>query len=347
MRPRVTICIPTYNRMPFLRELLESICALAGTDALSVAISDNDSQDDTQRMVASFADRLPIRYHKNGANIGADRNFMAAGDMGDGEYIWLMGDDDRMHPPGFAAVMAALTSYQPGIVIGNREDFVVSGVPIGETRWFSRGGGHVKLRNEADWFFHFRSLNSLGGLFGYLSTIIVKRELWQAARMAPNLMMGTSFAHVDTLVRAAKLNRGLLIIDRPIVLNRVGNDSFFTQSRFARMCLDIDGFSVLTERHFATRAARAALRDLMAREHDPHLTTHLTIARWLNSSDRDTAKFIRCRKQLRRPSRLLRLLDLVKCAKRQLRAANAGFKRLRDLLVLGRHSSNCKHRAVS
>lgn len=59
----VTILIPTHNRAEGLRETLSAMCQLdrKGIDAEFIVI-DNNSSDHTQQVVASFDNRLPIRY---------------------------------------------------------------------------------------------------------------------------------------------------------------------------------------------------------------------------------------------------------------------------------------------
>ena len=54
MKTRLSICIPTYNREPFLRELLNSIVEQANPTDVQIAISDNASSDKTKELVDEF-----------------------------------------------------------------------------------------------------------------------------------------------------------------------------------------------------------------------------------------------------------------------------------------------------
>jgi len=49
-------------------------------------------------VVESAQQHLEIKYQKNDANLGVARNVMKAVQMADGEFIWLIGDDDLLLP---------------------------------------------------------------------------------------------------------------------------------------------------------------------------------------------------------------------------------------------------------
>ena len=106
--PILSICIPTYNRAAFLPALLDSILSeidgltqgLSGKD-VEIVISDNNSTDDTDRVVAFYQELLPrLVFLKQTENIGADRNYNAAIAASSGTFSWLMGSDDRVEAGG-------------------------------------------------------------------------------------------------------------------------------------------------------------------------------------------------------------------------------------------------------
>ena len=97
---KLSICIPTYNRSKCLSNCLQSIICnkrLANID-FQVCVSDNFSTDDTENVVWAVQKDLDIKYNKNPANIGFAKNFLKVVDMADGEFIWLIGDDDLLMP---------------------------------------------------------------------------------------------------------------------------------------------------------------------------------------------------------------------------------------------------------
>ena len=62
-----------------------------------VCISDNCSTDNTESVVKSYKDKLNIKYSNNKKNFGRTQNYLNVVDMADGEFIWLLGDDDLLH----------------------------------------------------------------------------------------------------------------------------------------------------------------------------------------------------------------------------------------------------------
>jgi|SaaInlStandDraft_5_1057022.scaffolds.fasta_scaffold08310_2 glycosyltransferase involved in cell wall biosynthesis len=97
----LSICIPTYNRDEYLLNLLKILANEAQsvdkyTNDFEICISDNNSTDCTQDIVRSFESLLPIYSKKNKDNIGAGMNYLEVVKMSTGEYVWVIGDDDKI-----------------------------------------------------------------------------------------------------------------------------------------------------------------------------------------------------------------------------------------------------------
>ncbi len=99
---KVSICIPTYNRAKYLQNCLKSINDAAQylDESLNVeiCISDNCSSDATEDIVRYANLALPVKYSRNKRNIGIPRNFLHVVNMAEGEFVWLIGDDDLLMP---------------------------------------------------------------------------------------------------------------------------------------------------------------------------------------------------------------------------------------------------------
>ena len=99
--PLVTIGIPTYNRLSYLKESVAS--ALAQTyPNIEILISENPCQDlELERTIVEWCQKMEqlhpqIRYHLNAENRGAGANFNELADHANGEYLFMIGDDDRL-----------------------------------------------------------------------------------------------------------------------------------------------------------------------------------------------------------------------------------------------------------
>lgn len=110
---KLSICIPTYNRAGHLANCLNSIflCNAQSEFKFQVCVSDNCSTDGTEEVVRQAQASLDIQYHKNSRNLGIPRNFLNVVSMAEGEFIWLIGDDDLLMPNAIADLYALVDEH--------------------------------------------------------------------------------------------------------------------------------------------------------------------------------------------------------------------------------------------
>ena len=103
-RPLVSIGMPVYNGMKFIRRAMESLMA-QDYENLEIVICDNASTDGTTEVLREFAERDGrIQLHVNDHNVGIIPNFRLAIERSHGEYfMWAAYDDLWM--PGFVTAM--------------------------------------------------------------------------------------------------------------------------------------------------------------------------------------------------------------------------------------------------
>jgi abequosyltransferase len=115
----LTIAIPTYNRAGELARLLAVLRReLSGhQDRVSLVIADNASTDGTAAVVDDFAVSWPhVLVVRQTTNQGMDGNFCACAEAVDGEFFWVMGDDDLPVPGAIAALIDLLDRERPDLV---------------------------------------------------------------------------------------------------------------------------------------------------------------------------------------------------------------------------------------
>lgn len=121
MKPVLSIYIPTFNRKELLKRMLEMLPQAIGVHraAVEVIISDNASQDGTPEWIVPLCMTLKekygikIRYHRNPENIGSCPNFLQVSELTQGDYCWILGDDDFILPDGLDRVMDVLNRDCP------------------------------------------------------------------------------------------------------------------------------------------------------------------------------------------------------------------------------------------
>ena len=115
----LSICLPTFNRLPYLKELLAALLpqvkSLPHGD-VEVLVSDNKSTDGTADFCVTL-DYSSFRFWSNTENIGGDRNFLKCIREARGEYVWLIGDDDILPDRAVERVVQFLKTYNPALLI--------------------------------------------------------------------------------------------------------------------------------------------------------------------------------------------------------------------------------------
>jgi glycosyltransferase involved in cell wall biosynthesis len=96
MTPKLSICIPTYNRLIFLKECLYSVLPqVRSTDEVEVIVIDNASPDDTQAVVQEFISSYNcLKYYRNEKNLGYAGNQVKCIEYATGDYMAFLCDDD-------------------------------------------------------------------------------------------------------------------------------------------------------------------------------------------------------------------------------------------------------------
>lgn len=91
--PFISICIPTYKRIDFLKRLLDSIAIQSYKD-FEVVITDDSPGSEVEEFCNQYTQAYKIIYQKNPAALGTPQNWNEAISLANGDWIKLMHDDD-------------------------------------------------------------------------------------------------------------------------------------------------------------------------------------------------------------------------------------------------------------
>ena len=113
-RPILSVCISTYNRAEWLASSLRNWTAQHPTPHQDVElfICDNASSDHTSEIVQPYLDRSDFVYHKNTVNVGMLGNLRETAHLAQGNYIWIIGDDDLLLPGAIDRVLNVINNNQ-------------------------------------------------------------------------------------------------------------------------------------------------------------------------------------------------------------------------------------------
>lgn len=107
--PKVSVCIPTYNRSHYLKYSIECVLNQTYTD-FELIICDDGSSDNTAEVVDSYSDSR-IHYIRHPQNIGRSRNMRSGFEAATGDYFIKFDDDDGLTPEFLEKTVTILDNH--------------------------------------------------------------------------------------------------------------------------------------------------------------------------------------------------------------------------------------------
>ncbi len=93
MQPFISICIPAYRRVQYLKRLLDSIIIQTFKD-FEIIVSDDSPDSSVQDLLVNYKEKFALKYFKNQSALGTPANWNFCISKAEGEWIKLMHDDD-------------------------------------------------------------------------------------------------------------------------------------------------------------------------------------------------------------------------------------------------------------
>ena len=116
MKPKFSVIVPLYNKAPYVRKALESVCAQTYSDWECVVVDDG-STDGSAEIAQEYAERMTIIRQAN-AGVAAARNKGVAASTG--EYLCFLDADDWWKPEFLEEMNRLIEAYpEAGIYATN------------------------------------------------------------------------------------------------------------------------------------------------------------------------------------------------------------------------------------
>jgi glycosyltransferase involved in cell wall biosynthesis len=209
--PRVTVAIPTHNRVGYLREAIES-CLKQTLSEIEVIVADNASTDETPEVVASIGDPR-VELARVEENIGAHANLSRCLRLGSAPYLTILHDDDLMLPENLER-KASLLDQNPdvGLVYSTYQTVDSAGRVLLERLTWPLQPDPV----EPGAVFVERSMKSVNRI--HMSAAVLRRSVAEGEAVDPadgtyldfglwlRLARHTSFGYVDEPLCAIRLH---------------------------------------------------------------------------------------------------------------------------------------------
>lgn len=210
MTIKLSLCIPTYNRASLLREALQSIAGQV-CHGVEVVVCDNNSSDETGEVVDEFRPLFSnVTYFCWPENMGADRNVLKTIEVANGEYCWLLGDDDQLEA---GALNHVFTLLDQGF------DLIYLNAMSYDSDMQHRSGPTLSSFEcrDAD-----QTLSSLASWITFISSICVKRNEYLKYHEMCLAHIGTGFAHCYPVLNVMRNGKNC-IVSETLVKFRAGN----------------------------------------------------------------------------------------------------------------------------
>lgn len=111
-KPKVSVCIPAYNRKDYLRETLDSILAQTCKD-YEIIVVDDGSTDGTENMIRELD--FPVTYHwQENSGDAAARNKLVQ--LARGRYILFIDSDDLLLPDAVERLVKVMETETEDII---------------------------------------------------------------------------------------------------------------------------------------------------------------------------------------------------------------------------------------
>lgn len=108
----ISICIPAYKRVSFLKRLLDSI-ERQTYHRFEVVVTDDSPDNEVSDLCRMHPLSVVIRYFKNEKKLGTPENWNESIRRAKGEWIKLMHDDDWFLDPNALAIFVAAVEQNP------------------------------------------------------------------------------------------------------------------------------------------------------------------------------------------------------------------------------------------
>jgi abequosyltransferase len=274
MQKLISFCIPTLGNDKYISQTLESILHQSKIDDIEIIIGDSSKDDKTQKIVNNFKLKFPnIFYIKFYKSKGFDFDFEKTISYSTAKYCWFLSSDDVLMPGAINFIKKELIRNKE-VYLFNR---IICNLDLKITnksnRWLiSKKSKNFYLSNEKNFLKYINLGTSIGCLFSYMSSIIVKKKAWDDVPNYSNFfkrgLFPVAYMHsLKILCILLKKNFSLRYLSKDLVYFRGDNDSFKKKGYFNRINIDFDGYRLISEFFFKNESLKSALKGLMRREH--------------------------------------------------------------------------------
>ncbi len=257
-RPVLSLCIPTYNRLAYLKAAVESglreLTELTAKDA-ELLVIDNASTDGTWDFLADLQHMNPrLRLYRNSENLGFDGNYLRCVEEARGEFVWVMGDDD-VWMPGSLARMSKEIENGADACLCMAEACDLDLNPRVVVPWFldPEPPNVWRLESREDLIHYFDACARNAGVFAFISVSVFRRDRFLANQEHIRNAMGSGYPHLWGMMAYLRQPTQLHYVPEILIRNRVSDlhaDSYANSDLYGRWMQDLKGWAQIADAVF-------------------------------------------------------------------------------------------------
>lgn len=216
--PILTIAIPTYNRSKLLLECLNNLTKevneLENPEVVEILISDNASTDCTRKMLEEkFSE---IKYYCNEKNMGVEYNVDRCFQYANGQYTYILSDDDILLPGSLDEIIKMILRYKPNFIHLNTVNFYRKFIDLAHCTEPRLRLVQNVVTNDKNSFFELVNIHVT-----YLSSSVYRTSI--AKTVDRNRYKGEFISSGQTVLYCLKEPGNYIAIKQPCVAGRGGN----------------------------------------------------------------------------------------------------------------------------
>jgi len=212
----VSICIPTYNQVEYLKKCIQSILVQDYLD-YEIVISDDSTNDTVKSYIDSLDLNEKISYYRNSPSLGTPENWNHSISKAQGKYIKVLHHDD------FFTETNSLTQFISLLENNPKSDFGFSATLVWNIKTNKKSihtctlNQLAKLKNEYHYLF-------FKNLIGAPSATIYRKEM--AVKFDNTFKW---LVDIDFYISALTKNNSVQYIEKPLICTIHGMETQVTQ----------------------------------------------------------------------------------------------------------------------
>lgn len=212
----VSICIPTYNQVEYLKKCIQSILVQDYLD-YEIVISDDSTNDTVKSYIDSLGLNEKISYYRNSPSLGTPENWNHAISKAQGKYIKVLHHDDFFTETNSLAQFVSLLENNPNADLGFSATLVCNIKTNKNSIHTCSPNQLAKLKNEYHYLF-------FKNLIGAPSATIYRKEM--AVKFDNRFKW---LVDIDFYISALTKNNSVQYIDKPLICTVHGMETQVTQ----------------------------------------------------------------------------------------------------------------------